>query len=345
MKTNLLIALLFLGIIVMIHELGHFLVAKAVGISAEEFSIGMGPQLLKIAGKETIYSLRLLPIGGYVKFTGDDEDTSDPRAFKNSKIWKRMSVIAAGPIMNFILAVLLFTILFISYGVATDVLPVIDDMIEASAAQEAGLLPGDRFVAIGAVDLAGMDNTQAVSEIQANIAQNEGSPIEMTIERNGEKQEYTITPRFDKGAQKYQLGFYFRQDIEKPGILKALGMSFENTGLLIVNMVDLLGNLIFKGQGAGDVAGPVGIVREIGKAAEAGVEYLLTLGIIITANLGLINLIPFPALDGGRLTLLIFEGIRGKPMNPEKEGYINLVGFVLLMLLMLVVTYKDIFGG
>lgn len=329
----------------MIHELGHFLVAKAVGISAEEFSIGMGPQLLKITGKETKYSLRLLPIGGYVKFIGEDEDSSDPRAFKNSKIWKRMSVIAAGPIMNFMLAVLLFALLFISFGVATDVLPVIDEVIENSAAQQAGLLPGDRFVSISGIDLSGMENSEAVSEIQLNIAENEGTPIKITIDRNGSQLQHEVTPMFDEEVQKHQLGFYFSQHIEKPGIIKALGMSIENTGFLILNMVELLGNLIFRGQGAGDVAGPVGIVREIGRAAEAGIEYLMTLGIIITANLGLINLIPFPALDGGRLALLIIEGIRGKPMNPEKEGYINLVGFVLLMVLMLVVTYKDIFGG
>jgi regulator of sigma E protease len=338
------IALLFLGIIVMIHELGHFLVAKAVGISAEEFSIGMGPHLFKFSGKETTYSLRLLPIGGYVKFVGEDEESKDPRAFKNAKVWKRMSVILAGPVMNFLFAVLLFCILFLSFGVVKGALPVVDSVIEGSVAQEAGLKAGDRFVKIGDIDLTNMENEEAVSKIQTIVASSGSNPIHITMERDGAEKSFTITPRYEEELQRYQIGFYFMQEIEKPGLLKSLGMAFESTGSMMITMVELLGNLIFKGQGTADVAGPVGIVREIGKAAEAGVEYLLTLAIIITANLGLINLIPFPALDGGRLVLLLIEGVRGKPMNPEKEGYINLVGFVILILLMLVVTYKDIFG-
>ncbi|HOB20847.1 MAG TPA: M50 family metallopeptidase, partial [Candidatus Atribacteria bacterium] len=162
--------------------------------------------------------------------------------------------------------------------------------------------------------------------------------------RNGSLHTLTVTPKLveEDGQKYYQIGFVFATS--KPGLFSAIGMSVKSTGVMLVNMIELLGGLFFKGQGVGDITGPVGIVREVGRAAQAGIDQIITLGIVITANLGLINLIPFPALDGGRLVLLLIEGLRGKPIDARKEGYIHLVGFVVLILLMLVVTYKDIFG-
>jgi regulator of sigma E protease len=340
--TTIITALIFFSIIIMIHELGHFLVAKSVGIYAEEFSIGMGPRLLKIPGKETEYSLRLLPIGGFVRFLGEDEASTDPRAFNNASVWKRMAVIVSGPVMNFVLAILLFSIAFLSFGVYDTDLPVIEDVISGYPAEQAGLQSGDRILAVGDVDVSGLKDAEAVERIRTYINENGPKPFQVTVERDGQRPQLEVVPSFDKDNNRYQLGFYFKVRTRKPGFFEAIGMSFRQTFRFIGLMVVMLKNLIFTGKGLGDVTGPVGIVSEIGRAAKAGMQQVLNLGIVITINLGIMNLIPFPALDGGRLTLLIVEGLRGKPIDRSKEGYFHLIGFVLLMILMVIVTYKDI---
>jgi regulator of sigma E protease len=335
-------AIIFFSVIIMIHELGHFLVAKSVGIYAEEFSLGMGPRLFMFKGKETVYSLRALPIGGYVKFLGEDDTSTDPRAFNNANVWKRMAVIFAGPAMNFVLAILLFSIYFAAFGVYDVETPIIGNIIEGYPAQEAGLLPGDRILSIDETDFTKRDDKDAVTGIQTKINESQGSPLKITVLRDKKKLKFTIVPRYDEETGRYLLGFNFGQ-LRRISLTSALSLSVVQTGRLIVAMIDILGNLIFKGEGINTLTGPVGIVSEIGKAAQAGLKQLLSLGILITINLGIFNLIPFPALDGGRLTLLLVEGLRRKPIDPKKEGYIHLIGFVLLMLLMVLVTFQDIF--
>ena len=339
---TILIALLFFSIIIMIHELGHFLVARATGIYAEEFSIGMGPRLLKISGKETVYSLRALPIGGYVRFLGEDEDSSDPRAFNNAKVWKRFLVIISGPIMNLLLAVLLLSIAYLSFGVYEADLPVIGDVIAGYPAQQAGLHAEDRIVKVGDLDVSAMPDSDAVEQIRGFINGNGSKPFSIVVQRNQENLSFDVIPTLDEANNRWQLGFYFKPSIRKVGFFEASSMSFVQTYHIIGMMFVMLKDLIFAGKGLGDVMGPVGIVSEIGRAAQAGIQQLMNLGIIITINLGIMNLIPFPALDGGRLILLIVEGVRGKPVDRNKEGYFHLVGFALLMILMIIVTYKDI---
>ncbi|HHY81077.1 MAG TPA: RIP metalloprotease RseP [Clostridiales bacterium] len=340
--TTIIAALIFFSVIIMIHELGHFLAAKAVGIHAEEFSIGMGPRLLKIPGKKTEYSIRALPIGGYVRFLGEDEASSDPRAFTNAKVWKRMAVIIAGPLMNMLLAVLLLAIAYMSFGLYEADMPIIGDVIPGYPAQQVGLQPGDRIIQVGDLDVSGMEDSEAVESIRNFINQNGAKPFTITVDRDGQTLKYDVIPTHDKENNRYQIGFYFKQNIRKVGLLESIGLSFVQTFRIIGLMVAMLKDLIFAGKGIGDVMGPVGIVSEIGKAAQAGIQQLINLGILITINLGIMNLIPFPALDGGRLVLLIIEGLRGKPLDRNKEGYFHLIGFVLLMILMIIVTYKDI---
>ncbi|HHT66086.1 MAG: M50 family metallopeptidase [Caldicoprobacterales bacterium] len=340
--TTILIAILFFSVFIMIHELGHFLVARAVGIHAEEFSLGMGPRLLKISGKETEYSLRVLPIGGYVRFLGEDESSSDPRAFNNAKVWKRFLVILAGPVMNLLLAVVLFSAAFLSFGIYDSDLPVIESVISGYPAEQAGLKAGDRILGVGDLDVSGLEDSDAVKHIRTFIADNGSKPFTVTIQREEQTLEIDVIPSLDEANSRWQLGFYFTPSIRRIGFFQAIGMSFKQTFRVVGMMFVLLKDLIFAGQGLGDVMGPVGIVGEIGRAAQAGMQQLLNLGIIITINLGIMNLIPFPALDGGRLILLIVEGVRGKPMDRNKEGYFHLIGFVLLMILMIIVTYKDI---
>ena len=339
---TILLALVFFSVIIMIHELGHFLTAKAVGIHAEEFSIGMGPRLYKYQGKETEFSIRALPIGGYVRFLGEDENSSDPRAFGNASVWKRMAVIIAGPLMNILLAVLLLSIYFLSFGVTESYMPVIDSVISGYPAEQVGLQPGDKIIQVGDLNVSGLEDREAVEKISSFINNNGARPFTITVEREGQPLNFDVIPSHDQESDRYQLGFYFRLKVRKVGFFESIGLSFVQTFRYIGLMLNVLKDLIFHGQGIENISGPVGIVNEIGKAARAGFEQLLNLGLLITINLGIMNLIPFPALDGGRLAILLVEGIRRKPLDKEKEGYIHLVGFVLLMILMIIVTYKDI---
>lgn len=334
------IAIILFGIIVLAHELGHFLVAGWVGIPAEEFSIGMGPKIYQRKGKRAIFSIRALPIGGYVRFVDEDEESDDPRAFGNSAVWKRILVILSGPLMNFLLAVLLLAIFFMAFGTyqtSTHIL----EVVEGSPAEIAGLEVGDRIIEVNGVKIRQEDEIEGIERFR-DVLKKEGSqPLEVTILRDGATQTIKLQPDYSQERDTYEIGIVFGK-LQSHGLISAIGLAFLQTGRLIVMMIQLLGNLIFKGQGLNEVVGPVGIVGEIGKAVKSGIQDVIYFAIIITLNLGIMNLIPFPALDGGRLALLIVEGLRGKPMDPKKEGYIHFVGFVLLMLLMIVVTFKDV---
>lgn len=340
---NTLIALLFLSIIIMVHELGHFLTGKLVGIYAEEFSIGMGPRLFKYEGRETVYSIRAFPIGGYVKFLGEDADDSDPRAFNNAPIWKRFIVIAAGALMNFLFAIALLSILFSTHGIYIPA-PIIEEVSADSPAQIAGLEAGDRIVAIENLDIEEEDGEQAIETIIATVEKYGSNEIDMKILREGQYHEIIITPRYDQERDVYLMGVLFGYDLKELDIGRSIPMAISQIGKAGVMMLRMVGNLIFKRQGLDQITGPIGIVGEIGRAAKAGATHLVELGVIISLNLGIINLIPFPALDGGRLLLLIIEAVRRKPMDRDKEGFINLIGFALLLLLMIIVTFKDIKG-
>jgi regulator of sigma E protease len=338
--TTAITAILLFGIIIMVHETGHFITARLSGIYAEEFSIGMGPSIWKYKGKETLYSLRILPIGGYVKFIGEDGESDDPRAFGNASVWKRIAVIAAGPIMNFVLAILLLSAFFMFFGLY-EVSPDILEVVEGSPAHSAGLKSGDVVVKINDVSIEEYDETEGIDRFRSVIDQSGEQPVEVVVKRDGEIIDFTLTPRYTKERDTYEIGILFGR-YRRYGLFSATGLAVKQTGRIIMLMVELLKNLIFHGEGVGDVMGPVGIVGEINKAVSAGFEQVINLAILITLNLGIINLIPFPALDGGRLVILLVEGFRGKPIDPNKEGYIHFIGFVVLMLVAILVTFQDI---
>lgn len=335
-----LMALLFFSVLIMVHELGHFLSARLVGIHAEEFSIGMGPALFRFQGKETLYCLRILPIGGYVKFIDDDRKSDDVRAFGNAKLWKRILVIVSGSAMNFLLAILLLSIYFMTFGIY-EVVPEVYEIEEGSPAYEAGLLPRDKIIQINDTQIDSNDPQNGIARIRQIIDEKRGQPVDVSVLRDDQDIKFSITPQFNQETGNYRIGVVFGR-IRQLGFFSAIGLSFRQTGRLIVMMIDMLGSMIFRGEGIGDVRGPVGIVSEIGRAARYGIEHLINLAIIISINLGIINLIPFPALDGGRLALLLVEGVRGKAIDPKKEGYIHFAGFVILMTLMALVTFRDI---
>lgn len=337
---TILVALIFLSLLVMVHEVGHFLAGRFVGIHPEEFSIGMGPKLLGFSRKGTQFSVRALPIGGYVKFLGEDERSDDERAFSNASVWKRMAVIVAGPTMNILLAVVLLAAFYMGYGVYEEV-PEILEVVENSPAERAGLLPGDSIIKVDDISVEGMEAREAVETIRNAIRQKGSNELKIVVRRNGKDINIKVVPEYNEESDSYVIGIVFGR-IRRYGLIQATGMAFNSVGKLTLMMVDALRGLIFKGQGLNEVMGPVGIVSEIGKAVEAGMQQLLLLAVMISLNLGIINLIPFPALDGGRIALLLVEGVRGKPLEPEKEGFIHFIGFVVLILLMVLVTYHDI---
>jgi len=333
-------ALLFFSVLIVVHELGHFLSARLVGIHAEEFSIGMGPALFTFQGKETRYCLRILPIGGYVKFIDDDKKSDNVRAFGNAKLWKRILVIVSGSAMNFLLAILLLSVYFMTFGLY-EVVPEVYELEEGAPAHNAGLIPGDKIIQINDTQIEQDDPQSGIMQVRQIIDEKRGQPVDIIVMRDDQTMNFSITPQFNQETGNYRIGVVFGR-VRQLGFFPAISLSFMQTGRLIVMMVDMLGGMIFQGEGVGDVMGPVGIVGEIGRAVRYGIEQLMNLAIIISINLGIINLIPFPALDGGRLALLLVEGIRGKAIDPQKEGYIHLVGFVILMTLMALVTFRDI---
>lgn len=327
--TTILAAIFVFLLVVVFHEFGHFTVAKLVGIKVHEFSIGMGPKIFGKRKGETQYSIRALPIGGYVKMEGEDEESKDARSFSNKSIPARMAVLSAGAIMNFVLAILLFCIIAYSVG---DMTTTIGEVIPGQPAYEAGIEAGDKIVAIYGAEV------NSWQEVTDAISKNENKQIDLTLERNGNRIKKTIVPVYNEEAKRYMIGIETKQ---KRSIVKSIKRGFNDTFNMLGEMFKFFGKL-FAGQvGSKDVAGPVGIVKMIGQAASYGFIPVLFFAGVISMNLGFFNLLPIPALDGGRIIFLIIEALRGKPISAEKEGIVHFIGFVFLMLIMVAVTYKD----
>lgn len=329
------LALLLLGVLIMAHEAGHFFAARACGIEVQEFAMGMGPLLLKTKDKRgTQYSLRLLPIGGFCQFYGEDEDVNDPRAFNNQAVWKRMLTVVSGPLMNFVVAILVVVLYLNALGVMA-VVPKVGEVEENAA--KAGLAIGDVLLSVNGTEI--VDTNTVLSAIAAS----EGEAVTLHVGRGGEELDVTIAPFFDEEVSRYRVGFSFAQERMKAPLLESLEFSV----LYNIESVRLIGqtlkNLFFKGEGAADVTGPVGTVYVIQEVTRSGgIDIYLELLALISVNLGVMNLLPIPGLDGSRLLFQLVEAVRGKPVKRELEGAIHGAGFILLMGLMVLLTYKDI---
>lgn len=329
------LALLLLGVLIMAHEAGHFFAARACGIEVQEFAMGMGPLLLqKRSKKGTQFSLRLLPIGGYCQFYGEDEEINDPRSFNNQAVWKRLVTVVSGPMMNFIVAMLVVVIYLSALGI-TAVVPKVGE-VEAHAAK-AGLAVGDTLLSVNGV---AVENTDTVL---AEIAGSAGESVSLHIERDGQEMDIAIEPFYDEELGRYRVGFTFAQERVRASILESIPFSVRYNIESVRLIVETLKGLFFKGEGVSDVTGPVGTVYVIQEVTRSGgIDVYLELLALISVNLGVMNLLPIPGLDGSRLLFLLVEGVRGKPIRRELEGAIHAGGFVLLMTLMLMLTYKDI---
>ncbi len=333
------LAILVFGVIVFVHELGHFLLAKANGIRVDEFSIGMGPRLLSWVKGETRYSLKLLPIGGSCMM-GEDEDDTSEGSFNSKSVWARISVVAAGAIFNFILA-LVFAVVIISFTGYDK--PVISGVVEGFPAEEAGMQAGDRIVKM---------NSKKINlwrEVTYYNMFHQGETVDLVYERDGEKYEVTITPKKDEDGS-YLLGVTSPSAYEKANVFTAVQYGVYEVKFWICTTLESLKMLITGGVGVDQLSGPVGIVDVVDDTYQQSKEYgalvvfiqMLNIGILLSANLGVMNLLPLPALDGGRLVFLIVEAIRGKRVPPEKEGIVHGIGMVLLLALMAFVLFNDI---
>lgn len=345
--SGLIIAILVFGLLIMIHELGHFLAAKACGVKVDEFAVGFGPRLVGFTRGETEYSLRLLPLGGYCRMAGMDEtDEDDPRGFNNKPVLQRMAVILAGPIANFLLASVLYS--GILYFVGTDrveepivgTVQAVCDVTSSSGsidtapcpAYEAGLQAGDRILSI---------NGNAVSDWYAIfdlVGDSQGQPLSFTIQRGDQQLEKTITPVLASDGR-YIVGI--RWPTRRQPLLSALAQGPVLTVQTLGDMLVGLGQMI-TGRIPAELTGPVGITKGIAQQAAVGAANLWIFVAYLSLNLGLFNLLPIPALDGARFVFLVVEAVRGRRVDPQRENMVHFVGFLLLLGLMVVVAYSDI---
>lgn len=334
---------LILSVVVSIHEFGHFLFAKKAGIYVYEFSIGMGPRLFKFHRKndETEYSIRLLPIGGYVQMAGEsvEEDKNIPKE-KNmqQKTWiQRFMVVIAGILFNFILALIIFFIVGLMNGAPKND-PYVTNIVEGTPAYTAGLRDDDLITSINGIKIN--DSDRLLLEMQVSI----GKQIELiTRDVTGKEKKVTIIPeKIEEGEEvSYKYGFSLKNEIEK-GLIASIKYSFERFFGLISQMLVTIWYLIIGKLSISNLSGPIGIFTVVEQSAQAGFINLIYLTGYLSLNVGFMNLLPIPALDGGRLLFLIIEKIKRKPVSPKVENIIHNVGFTLLMLLIICVSFNDV---
>lgn len=377
MLTAIVTIIIFL-VMISLHEFGHFIVSKLVGVKVHEFAIGMGPAIFKVRGKETLYSLRIFPVGGYCKLEGEDTESEDERAFCNQKWWKRFLVIVAGAVLNILLGFVVLLVMNFSVGEIST--PVIDSIIEGSELTEVGVMPGDRIVKINGQRINIYDD---IGDVSTELKENED--IDIVVKRNGEKKYVTIKPlkqvmtyyyEEDKvrivtktgdgepseviagyASEEYKkqyvgkteteerllLGFMARR--EKAGFLNTVRHSFYYTGYIVKMVYQGLLDLVTGKAGLEQVSGPVGIVSAVNMTVHSGEDWILNvlfLVALLTVNLGVFNLLPLPALDGGRLFFMIIELIRRKPVPAEKEGMVHAIGLLILLGFAVIISFKDI---
>ena len=335
------IAILMFSIIILFHEMGHFLLAKKNGIRVNEFCLGLGPTLFGVTKGETKYSVKLFPFGGACMMEGEDGESEDQKAFGQKSVWARISVVAAGPVFNFIMAFVFAVILLSCIGIDR---PVVSETINGYSAQAAGMQKGDVIVKIN------QKKIHFYREVSMYTFFYPGETLEVTYQRNGEEKTAVIEPKLDEKSGRYMIGIKAQAQRERGGLLTNLKYGAHEVGYWIWTSLQSLKMLVTGKVSLNELSGPVGIVKTIGDTYDAskqdGIFYIflsmLNFSILLSANLGVMNLLPLPALDGGRLIFLILEAVRKKRVDPEKEGMVHFVGIMILMGLMVLVMFNDI---
>ena len=337
-----------ISVLILIHEAGHFIVAKRAGVWVEEFGFGLPPRIIGLKRGETLYSLNLLPFGGFVKLHGEndaDKVAKPTRAFANLAPGKKIPIIVAGVVMNFLLAIVLFSISYSITGIPKRTADVrVAEVSEGSPAQAAGILSGDIITSIDS------ENVTSVEAFQEKTESKKGTEVTLMLARSGEAVETKLTPRVQVEEDEGAIGVaitdyetYFPSIWQRPfvgayyGVKEAIfwgGAVVLGFGSLIVNML--------KGIAPVGITGPVGVYALTTQAARYGYLSLINFVGILSVNLAILNIMPFPALDGGRLVFIVFEKVFKKKVSPKIEGYIHMTGMAILLLLIVAVTYSDI---
>ena len=337
---SIIVALLIFGLLIFFHELGHFLLAKRGGIGVTSFSIGMGPAIWKKQVGETEYALRILPFGGSCAMVGEDQESDAENAFNKKGVWTRISVVAAGPVFNFILAFVGSIIMVLCIGVDK---PVISEMIEGYPAYEAGVRAGDEIISMNG------RNIGVYRDVSMYIQLHQGEVIDLVYERDGERYETTITPKMDEDGY-YLMGITGGAYSKCENPLEVIKYAGCEVGYWIHMVFDSLKMMVSGQVKREDVGGPVRIVSMIGDTYEQSAAIsgfavfinMLNMIIFLSANLGVMNLLPIPALDGGRLLIMLVEVVTRKRVPEKIEGFIHMAGFAVLMALMVLILFNDI---
>lgn len=344
---KIIVALIIFGFLVLFHELGHFTAARICGVKVLEFAVGMGPKLWSVRPKETTYSLRILPIGGFCSMLGEDQEGTEnlEGSFQSKSAWQRFFVIAMGPIFNFLLAFLLA--LFVIGNAGVD-LPVLTGVETGYPAEEAGLQAGDTILSVNGKHI---DFMRELTEI---LYYHPADQIVLTVSRGAdgaEEKTVTLTPRYDESSGRYLIGIQYSSGrTPAGGAASLIYYAAQEVRWTIESTISGLSMMIRGALSPDDLTGPVGIVSVIGNTVEETEQYgllvvllnLADLALLISANLGVMNLLPLPALDGGRLVFCLIEILFRRPVNRNVEGYIHFAGFVLLMILMVFIMFHDI---
>ena len=337
---SIIVALVIFGLLIFFHELGHFLLAKRGGVGVTSFSLGMGPAIFRKKIGETEYCLRILPFGGSCAMVGEDMESDEENAFNKKGVWTRISVVAAGPIFNFILAFVGAVVMILCIGVDK---PVIAEMLEGYPAYEAGVRAGDEIVSMNG------RNIGVYRDVSMYIQLHQGEEIDLVYARDGQRYETIIQPKMGEDGY-YLMGITGGGYTKCEGPLEVVKYAGAEVGYWIHMVFDSLKMMVSGQVKREDVGGPVRIVGMIGDTYEQSAAIsgfavfinLLNMVIFLSANLGVMNLLPIPALDGGRLLLMLVEVVTRKRVPEKVEGYIHMAGFVVLMGFMVFIVFNDI---
>lgn len=346
---SIIITIIIFGIIVLIHEFGHFIVATKSGVLVEEFAIGMGKKIFGIKRGDTLYSIRIFPLGGFCRMADENQPDTEKIGLNNANVLVKIAIVLAGPFMNFVLAFVICTILVMVNGFGETT---VQDLKQGYPAQQAGIVQGDKIVEFNG------SKVRIYSDLWFNLMRNNGKSAEITIKRNGEKITKTITPVQENGQ--YITGLILSQkspmfgekigDYKRANILETFYNGYWEMVYMVKTTVIGLSELFTSKLSVDEVTGPIGLTTVIGSTYKESIKYSIATAVktmanmvaLLSANLGIMNLLPIPALDGGRFIFLLIELIRRKPLPPEKEGIIHLAGFVLLMIFAVFIAFNDI---
>ncbi len=326
------------GLLVFVHELGHFIVAKMSGMKVTEFALGFGPNIYQRKDGETLYSLRVIPLGGYNKIAGMDPDEPyDPRNFNNHSIFKRFLVIIAGSVMNLILPILLFFLVIIFSGIQTPLdLPILGNVMANRPAALAGLQANDTVLAVESKQVDTWVGLVEEIRVRAN------QPTKLLVKRGEKEFSVTVIPQLDEKSQRGVIGVMAKMQVQPVGVWQAMKMSVVQTYEVAKEMLAGLFSLITGSRQSADLAGPLGVAQMAGQVAQYGIIPLLSFAAFLSINLGLINLFPIPMLDGGHVVTLLVEAVRGKPLSAQSMQRIQMIGLFILLSLMIFATVKDL---